>query len=110
MSAAAVRALWRFFSSLLLENGFISMDVLAEPRPAAPCGAPPRAHERDGHRRVALRLKFSNGMVRECHLQAAEGACSPAGCLLPSASEPSEKAAALVGDLDGQRQKIWQSQ
>ena len=105
-------AVKRFFSSLLLENGFTSMDVLAEPSSNGADDAALRLGltSATGTDEVALRLKFSNGMVSECHLQAAEGACSPAGCLLPSASEPSEKGGGPKWEtFDGRvRQKIWQ--
>ena len=107
-------AVKRFFSSLLLENGFTSMDVLAEPSSNGADDAALRLGltSATGTDEVALRLKFSNGMVSECHLQAAEGACSPAGCLLPSASEPSEKGGGPKWEtFDGRvRQKIWQRQ
>lgn len=105
-------AVKRFFSSLLLENGFTSMDVLAEPSSDGADDAALRLGltSATGTDEVALRVKFSNGMVRECHLQAAEGACGPAGCLLPSASEPSENGGGPKWEtFDGRvRQKIWQ--
>ena len=104
-------AVKRFFSSLLLENGFTSMDVLAEPSSNGADDAALRLWltSATGTDEVALRLKFSNGMVSECHLQAAEGACSPAGCLLPSASEPSQKGGGPKWEtFDGRvRQRIW---
>ena len=133
-------AVKRFFSSLLLENGFTALEVLEEPSSQGPDDAALRLGftSATGTDEVALLLQFRNGLVRECHLQAAEGAaagrqvrrnvrstarvwsvrrvvargrappkhrgalvvsgtpfihagaCSPAGCLLPSALEPSE--------------------
>ena len=105
-------AVKRFFSSLLLENGFTSMEVLTEPSSKGPDDAALRLGltSATGTDEVALLLKFSKGLVRECHLQAAEGACSPAGCLLPSALEPSENGGGPKWEtFDGRvRQKIWQ--
>jgi len=105
-------AVKRFFSSLLLENGFTSMEVLGEPSSKGPDDAALRLGltSATGTDEVALLLTFSKGLVRECHLQAAEGACSPAGCLLPSALEPSENGGGPKWEtFDGRvRQKIWQ--
>ena len=105
-------AVKRFFSSLLLENGFTSMEVLDTPSSKGADDATLRLGltSATGTDEVALLLTFRNGLVRECHLQAAEGACSPAGCLLPSALEPSENGGGPKWEtFDGRvRQKIWQ--
>ena len=100
-------AVKRFFSSVLLENGFTELQVLGEPSSKGDddaalklelTGATGDRHE------VALLLQFRDGLVRECHLQVPAGAPS-----LLSTTTDEDHEGPKWETFDGRvRQKIWQ--